>query len=52
MVCPPQFDFDKAETFRILKSDKKKDNQSINYILLNKIGRASIVSLPFTEIET
>jgi 3-dehydroquinate synthase len=48
---PPQFDFDKAETFRILKSDKKKDNQSINYILLNKIGRASIVSLPFTEIE-
>ena len=49
---PPQFEFDKAETFRILKSDKKKDNQSINYILLNKIGRASIVSLPFTEIET
>ncbi|HKG68279.1 MAG TPA: 3-dehydroquinate synthase [Segetibacter sp.] len=49
---PPQFDFDKAETFRILKSDKKKDNQSINYILLNKIGKASIVSLPFTEIET
>jgi 3-dehydroquinate synthase len=49
---PPQFEYDKAETFRILKSDKKKDNQSINYILLNKIGRASIVSLPFTEIET
>ena len=49
---PPQFDFDKAETFRILKSDKKKDNQSINYILLNKIGRGEIVSLPFTEIET
>ena len=49
---PPQFDFDKSETFRILKSDKKKDNQSINYILLNKIGKAGIVSLPFTEIET
>lgn len=49
---PPHFDFDKAETFRILKSDKKKDNESINYILLNKIGRANIVSLPFTEIET
>lgn len=49
---PPQFDFDKTETFRILKSDKKKDNQSINYILLNKIGKAEIVSLPFTEIET
>ncbi len=48
---PPEFEFDKAETFRILKSDKKKDNQSINYILLNKIGKASVVSLPFTEIE-
>ncbi|WP_018612468.1 3-dehydroquinate synthase [Segetibacter koreensis] len=49
---PPQFEFDKAETFRILKSDKKKDNQSINYILLNKIGKGTIVPLPFTEIET
>ncbi len=49
---PPQFDFDKAETFRILKSDKKKDNQSINYILLKKIGKGDIVSLPFAEIET
>ncbi len=49
---PPQFEFDKAETFRILKSDKKKDNQSINYILLDKIGKGVIVSLPFTKIET
>ena len=49
---PPQFDFDKTEAFRILKSDKKKDNQSINYILLSKIGKGEIVSLPFTEIET
>lgn len=49
---PPHFEFDKAETFRILKSDKKKDNQSINYILLNKIGKATIVSLPFTDVET
>jgi 3-dehydroquinate synthase len=48
---PPQFDFDKAEVFRILKSDKKKDNQSINYILLNKIGKATIVPLPFNDIE-
>jgi len=49
---PSQFNFDKAEVFRILKSDKKKDNRSINYILLDKIGKATIVSLPFTEIET
>ena len=49
---PPQFDFDKTKVFRILKSDKKKDNQSINYILLNKIGKPVIVSLPFEKIET
>lgn len=49
---PTQFEFDKAEVFSILKRDKKKDNQSINYILLDKIGKASIVSLPFTQLET
>ena len=47
---PPQLDFDKEETFRILKSDKKKDSQSINYILLKKIGKAAIVPLPFDKI--
>ena len=41
---PPQFDFDKEEAFRILKSDKKKEKQSINYILLNKIGKASVIT--------
>jgi 3-dehydroquinate synthase len=48
---PPQFEFDKEETFRILKSDKKKDNQSINYVLLDKIGKGTIASLPFTQIQ-
>ena len=48
---PVQFNFDKAEAFRILKSDKKKNNQAINYILLKNIGEATIVSLPFTQIE-
>lgn len=46
-----QFNFNKAEALRILKSDKKRDNQSVNYILLKRIGEATIVSLPFTEIE-
>jgi len=49
---PPQFEFDKEETFRILKSDKKKINQEINYVLLNKIGKASTVLLPFDQIQT
>ena len=49
---PPQFDFDKEEAIRILKSDKKKNNQSIDYILLNKIGKAVIVPLSFDQIQT
>jgi len=48
---PPQFAFDKEETFRLLKSDKKKDNQAINYVLLDKIGKSAIVSLPFSKIQ-
>lgn len=49
---PPQFDFDKEEAFRILKTDKKKSNQSINYILLKGIGKAEIVPLSFDQILT
>jgi 3-dehydroquinate synthase len=49
---PPQFAFDKEETFRILKSDKKKDNQSIHYVLLDKIGKGTVVSLPLTQIQS
>ena len=49
---PPQFEFDKEEAFRILKTDKKKTNQSINYILLKKIGKAEIVPLSFEQIKT
>jgi 3-dehydroquinate synthase len=49
---PPQFEFDKEEAFRILKSDKKKNDQSINYVLLKKIGKAEIVPLSFEQIQT
>jgi 3-dehydroquinate synthase len=49
---PPQFEFDKPEALRILKTDKKRHNQSINYILLKKIGKAEIVPLSFEQIET
>ncbi len=49
---PPQFDFDKEETFRLLKSDKKKVDNSVKFILLSKIGKAVIVPLSFDEIHT
>jgi 3-dehydroquinate synthase len=49
---PPRFDFDKEQTLKILKSDKKKEKESIGYVLLNKIGKASVTNLPVTEIES
>jgi 3-dehydroquinate synthase len=49
---PPQFDFDKEQTLKLLKVDKKKEKDSINYILLHKIGKPYIKSLPISEIET
>lgn len=48
---PPQFEFDKEKALEILQKDKKKDNQSISYIFLKKIGKAEIKSLPIHEIE-
>jgi 3-dehydroquinate synthase len=49
---PPQFEFDKEKALEILQKDKKKDNQSISYILLKKIGKAEIKSLPIEEIKS
>jgi 3-dehydroquinate synthase len=49
---PPAFDFDKPAAFKILKSDKKKNKDTIHFILLNKIGKATIIPLPITELET
>jgi 3-dehydroquinate synthase len=48
---PPQFEFDKEQTLKLLKVDKKKEKDSINYILLHKIGKPYIKALSFAEIE-
>ncbi len=49
---PPRLDFDKEETLRILKSDKKKEKHGIVYVLLHKIGKAGTKHLPLSQIET
>lgn len=49
---PTFADFDKKKAFKTLQMDKKKDAQSINYILLQKIGKGVIQSLTFIELET
>ncbi len=49
---PPQFEYDKEQTLKLLRADKKKEKNAISYILLHKIGKPYIVSLPFQQIET
>ena len=40
-----------SEVFNVLKMDKKKDNQSMNYVVLNKIGEAVTKKIPIEELE-
>ena len=48
---PTKMDFDKTQAIAVLKMDKKREKSSINYILLEKIGKGVIKQLPLSEIE-
>lgn len=43
--------FDTKKAFKVLLMDKKKDNISINYILLEKIGKGVIQPLLFVQLQ-
>ena len=47
---PTGFDFDKEKVMDILKMDKKKIRNGINYILLEKIGKALIREIPIQQL--
>ncbi len=49
---PPQFQFDKEAVWELLLSDKKIKSGSIHYVVLNKIGKASTLSLPLEQLHT
>jgi 3-dehydroquinate synthase len=44
-------DYNKQEAFRILAMDKKKDAGKMNFVLLDKIGKAVVRAIPLTELE-
>ena len=48
---PITLEFGKQKAFDVLKLDKKRDRNEINYILLNKIGKASIESITLSQVE-
>jgi 3-dehydroquinate synthase len=48
---PTQMDFDAKEVMNVLRMDKKKVRDSMNYILLNKIGQAAVKAIPIVQLE-
>jgi len=49
---PTDAEFDKVKVFEILKMDKKKEKDSINYVLLDKIGKARVVKIPLKQLHS
>ena len=47
---PIAFDIDKEKTWDILLHDKKKSGTDMNFVLLDKIGKASIKKIPLTDL--
>jgi 3-dehydroquinate synthase len=48
---PTFAEFDTNKAFKVLMKDKKKDNVSINYILLEKIGKGVIQPLLLVQLQ-
>ncbi|HVU54025.1 MAG TPA: 3-dehydroquinate synthase [Puia sp.] len=48
---PTQMSFDGKEVMNVLKMDKKKVKDAMNYVLLNKIGQAVVKVIPIVELE-
>ena len=48
---PTYADFDRAKAFDILLKDKKKVKSEMNYVLLEKIGKGVVKSIPLNQLE-
>jgi 3-dehydroquinate synthase len=48
---PTYAEFDKTKAFDILQKDKKKVKSEMNYVLLEKIGKGVVQSIPMTDLK-
>jgi 3-dehydroquinate synthase len=48
---PTYADFNKQKVFEVLKMDKKRARKEMNYILLEKIGKGVVRSIPLDDLE-
>jgi 3-dehydroquinate synthase len=49
---PTDATFDREKVFGVLKMDKKRERTEMNYVLLERIGKGVIKSIPVNELET
>jgi 3-dehydroquinate synthase len=47
---PATIHFDKDKVFEVLKSDKKKESDFMNYVLLRELGSATIEKIPLESL--
>lgn len=48
---PTLAEFDPKEVMEVLRRDKKKVKDTMNYVLLNKIGQGVVKAIPLVELE-
>jgi 3-dehydroquinate synthetase len=48
---PTYTSFDKQKAFEVLKMDKKRERKEMNYVLLEKIGKGVVKSIPLNQLE-
>ena len=48
---PTLAEFDPKEVMEVLRKDKKKVKDTMNYIMLNKIGQGIVKAIPLVELE-
>ncbi|MGN6531945.1 MAG: 3-dehydroquinate synthase, partial [Ginsengibacter sp.] len=48
---PVAFDFDKEKTWNVLLHDKKKSGKDINFVVMDKIGKASVKKISLTDLQ-
>jgi 3-dehydroquinate synthase len=48
---PTFAEFDKQKVFEVLKMDKKRERKEMNYVMLEKIGKGIVKSIPLKQLE-
>jgi 3-dehydroquinate synthase len=48
---PVEMKYDRKKAFNILKMDKKREKAAMNYVLLDKIGKGVVKTIPMEQLE-